>query len=260
MGLRFTKYSATGNDFIVFDNTDGSANAITSEQAIRLCDRRDGIGADGVVFFNPSSDHDFSMKIYNADGSEAEMCGNAARALVAMGCNLLNKDTVEFSTMNGVYEGGRFENEYYVQMTELYDEEKYALSEVEATNKVFLNTGVPHIVLEVDNLENYDVFNTGKKYRHLDELEAGANVNFISKVDEETINVRTYERGVEDETRSCGTGCVASAIAAQKFFGMGDLVRINTKGGKIRIRFKHGNRYLVGAVKKTFVGEVEVES
>jgi diaminopimelate epimerase len=260
MKVEFIKYSATGNDFIVFDNRDGAASKIIPKGALSLCDRRNGIGADGVVFFNESVDYDFSMKIFNADGSIAEMCGNAARALVSMACELLNKDNVEFSTLNGVYEGGRFEDEYYVQMTELYDVEKYELDEVTQTNKIYMNTGVPHIVVEVDDLENFDVFTIGKQYRNLSELEAGANVNFISKVDHESIFVRTYERGVEDETRSCGTGCVASAIAAQKFFGFEKLVRIKTQGGDIRIRFKNDKRYLVGGVKKSFTGEINIES
>ena len=260
MKLEFIKYSATGNDFVVFDNRDGAASQISPEMAIALCDRRDGIGADGVVLFSESRDYDFSMEIFNADGSIAEMCGNAARALVSMGCELLNKDNVEFSTHNGVYEGGRFEQEYYVQMTELYDVGKYELGEVTEANKIFMNTGVPHIVVEVENLDNFDVYSIGKKYRNLSELEAGANVNFISKLDHETISIRTYERGVEAETRSCGTGCVASAIAAQKFFGFDKLVRIKAQGGDIRIRFKGDNRYLVGAVKKSFSGEIDIES
>ncbi len=259
MKLKFTKYSATGNDFAIFDNRDGAASQINGKVSAKLCDRRDGIGADGVVLINKSDKYDYSMQIYNADGSEAEMCGNAARALVSLACEELKKDHVKFSTFNGVYEGGIYENEYFVEMTELYDEKKYSLGQIVEKRKIYLNTGVPHVVIESEGFEEKNFVEYGRNYRNLSELHAGANINFIKKINQSSISLRTYERGVEDETRSCGTGCVASAIAACEFYGMKDLVNIQTSGGNIRILFKDNKRFLIGSVKKSFVGEIDLE-
>jgi diaminopimelate epimerase len=209
-GAAFWKYSATGNDFMIFDNRDGLFT-LEKEIAVQMCKRKEGVGADGVLILGQSADYDFSMSIINADGSDAEMCGNGARAIVHYAHYILKLKQdphYRFQTLNAVYEGSINGEDVSLTMTEKYDENATEIPSIGEDKKFYINTGVPHAVYHVDDAEAVDVFKLGKKIRHDVTHNNGCNVNFVSLIDQakKIYRLRTYERGVEDETLCCGTG------------------------------------------------------
>ena len=260
MRIEFVKLSATGNDFIAIDNRANNIH-INADQCKRICQRKTGIGADGIILLEKSEQADFSMKYFNADGSEGEMCGNGGRAITFFAHYLgINQRPYRIQTVNDIYQSsfgkdGMIE----LQMSELYDVGKYDLSIFpEFQVGLYLNTGVPHVVFQVANLQNFDAFGTGRRIRYHSLFPNGTNVNFFEIKKQGIVSVRTYERGVEDETLSCGTGATAVAIACQQLFNWSFPVEIHAPGGILQILKKDGRYYLRGSVDKVFTGYLEI--
>lgn len=262
--IYFTKYNATGNDFVVIDNRSLEFQAENKKLWAQLCALKSGIGADGVLLLEKSSQHDFKMRYINADGGEVEMCGNGARTMTAFAHEVmgLKKSSYQFETMNGVYQCALDEvYGYRLKMTELYDLGKIPLEDLAtgATHSLYLNTGVPHAVFEVKDLLDYPVFEKGKMIRYDQRFEKGSNANFFEVLRPNHLRLRTYERGVENETLSCGTGATATAIAAAGFYQWSDEVILETLGGRLAVKFSSDFKevYLCGKVEKIFLGSIE---
>ena len=261
--MEFYKYSGSGNDFIFIDNRDGKFR-VKSKDIINWCKRREGIGADGVITIGTSEKYDFEMRIFNADGSEAEMCGNGARCSVHFAYyHLKIKPTkhYKFETMNGVYEGEVVsEDEVKVKMTELYDVDSISVSDLSSKKAMYLNTGVPHTVVQVSSVEDVNVKRLGSAIRNDVRFTSGTNVDFFEVVDEsnQAIKLRVYERGVEDETLCCGTGVMATAVSCAKFFNWNGTIQVYAKGGHLKAivdpDFKE--LYFQGNVSMLFKGEI----
>ncbi|MDD4975310.1 MAG: diaminopimelate epimerase [Bacteriovorax sp.] len=261
--LEFTKMNATGNDFIVIDNRNQIVSADNREHWKKLCSLKTGIGADGVLLLEKSAKADFRMRYINADGGEVEMCGNGGRAITAFAHDLLEpkKNTYQFETMNGIYECSiDLTHGYRLKMTELYDVDTIKLDSLNIKNKhsIYMNTGVPHCVFEVENILEYPVFEHGKSVRYSPIFPKGSNANFFEVIGTKHLRVRTYERGVENETLSCGTGVTAAAIAAAKFYNWSDEIILETLGGRLAVQFNSdfSEVYLCGKVEKVFIGRV----
>jgi len=264
--MEFYKYSGSGNDFLIFDNRDDSL-VITPSQVREICARREGVGADGIIFLNTSKQgHDFSMRIWNADGSEAEMCGNGSRCVVHFANTVLKvkEDTkYVFDTMNGVYEGEIVGvNEVKIKMTELYDVEAINVSDFSAKAGMYLNTGVPHTCLQVSSVEDVKVESFGRVIRNDVRFPAGTNVDFFEIVDmkQQVIKLRVYERGVEAETLCCGTGVMATAVTCAKLYGWTGEVKVHAKGGLLKAIVDKDlkNLYFQGQVKNIYKGLLEL--
>jgi diaminopimelate epimerase len=259
MKIDFTKYQATGNDFILVDNRAGNYR-LSPKQIKRLCDRRFGIGADGLILIETHPSLDFTLVYFNSDASQS-LCGNGSRAAVhfASLLGLVNGKT-RFHAFDGEHLG-----EFGPQETiriKLND-----VSELSTLGTdVFINTGSPHIVRFVEDVESFSVYEEGKKIRYgkLATAMGGTNVNFVQVLPANTLFVRTYERGVENETLSCGTGVTAAALAATQF-GYQSPVNVRTPGGNLVVEYNHQSSkprftdiYLSGPVKKVFEGVIEV--
>lgn len=261
--INFTKFNATGNDFIVIDNRVPLYRAEDKNTWSRLCSLKTGVGADGVLLLETSSNADFKMRYINADGGEVEMCGNGARAITAFANEVLvgQKKTYKFETMNGVYECSLDEiYGYSLKMTELYDEGKIDLTDLHikvlAKKSFYLNTGVPHAVFEIDKISEYPVFDFGRMIRYDERFAKGSNANFFEVTSPNNIKIRTYERGVENETLSCGTGATAAALVAARIYGWKNEVVLETMGGVLAVKFSSDYKdiYLCGKVEKIFTG------
>jgi len=268
MKINFTKMNATGNDFVVIDNRESIVKAEDKALWHKLCQLKTGIGADGVLLLEKSAQYDFKMRYINADGGEVEMCGNGARAITAFAHDILpsRKNKYKFETMNGVYECEIDPvHGFKLRMTELYDVEKFNLNTlgislgIDCKSSMYMNTGVPHCVFEVANLLEYPIFEKGKSVRYNSMFEKGSNANFFEATGPKHLRVRTYERGVENETLSCGTGVTATAIAAAKLYGWKDEILLETLGGRLAVQFNADFSvvYLCGKVEKVFSGIVE---
>lgn len=227
MKITFCKYQGAGNDFLIADNRDGSIQ-LTPEQVAALCDRRYGVGADGLMLLEEAVDYekplDFCMKYYNSDGSTGMMCGNGGRCIVAYASTSTFR-ICRFLAADGYHEASiksdtGFEKTVCLQMKDVDTYEHYdSLDGVDVPSEgYFLDTGTRHYVRIVEGLEDYDVVGEGRAIRYgaSQLLPVGVNVNFIEPGENGVLKVRTYEKGVEDETYACGTGIVASCIAAYK--------------------------------------------
>jgi len=260
MNIHFHKYQGTGNDFIILDNRDGRYNAITKEQVRKICERRFGIGADGLMMLNTKAGYDFEMKYYNADGGESSMCGNGGRCLVKFASNMgINKSMYHFMASDGPHEA-EIDSDGTVSL-KMKDVKKIA----EYGSDFLLDTGSPHYVKMVSDVMAYDVYKKGHDIRYSDEFaEKGINVNFVQQKSDYEIIVRTYERGVEDETFSCGTGVTAAALVCyHNETGYND-VSVFTKGGKLTVEYdringdNYTNIFLCGPAEKVYEGDVTV--
>ncbi len=263
--MQFYKYSGSGNDFIVIDNRNDKL-CIEPGVVVDWCKRREGIGADGVVLIGFSTKHDYTFRIFNADGSEAEMCGNGARCSVHFAYHVLKMKADRkfvFETMNGVYTGEiMFGNEVKLKMTELYEVDAIDISDLSGKRSLFLNTGVPHAVIQVSSVDDVNVKAVGSAIRNDSRFPSGTNVDFfeVADKDNQSIRLRVYERGVEDETLCCGTGIMATAVSCAKFFDWSGEVSVEVKGGKLKAIVDKGFKdlYFQGGVKLLYKGEVEV--
>ncbi len=233
MEIQFSKYQGTGNDFIIIDNRDGSI-ALSNAQIAFLCDRRFGVGSDGLIMLGTANEYDFSMAYYNADGTEGTMCGNGARCLVQFAHDHgILKEKYFFIAIDGPHEATIEKNGWiHLKMSDV--------NAVEVGDHFFVtNTGSPHYVQLVNGVEKFDVFTAGKAIRYNERFKAeGVNVNFIEFHDDHLF-VRTYERGVENETYSCGTGVTASAITTHLNKLGEHRVSIKTIGGALAVSFNN---------------------
>lgn len=213
--LTFTKMQASGNDFVVIENSPQSTVHGPQILAKKICDRKYGVGADGVLLLEKSTKADVRMRIFNADGTEAEMCGNGARCCALFVSKRKKKNNLSIETKAGLLEAQIKGEDVKLKMTDPLDLKLDMRIHVGGKEYEvdYLNTGVPHAVIEVDDIEHIPVKKIGRLIRHHDVFKpAGTNVDFIKMEEKDRILVRTYERGVEDETLACGTGSVAAAI------------------------------------------------
>jgi diaminopimelate epimerase len=243
MTLNFTKMNGAGNDFVVIDNRDLSQN-LSKEQIAQLCDRHRGVGADGLLAVEPAeSGADVKFRYYNADGGEAEMCGNGARCFGRYTAKLLggNRTSLTFETIAGTLRAELIGDEVCIDMSDPVDLEIDA--PVESVGPVQnLNTGVPHAVVFVDDLENCDIVKNGAAIRYHDHYSPnGTNANFVGVIEPDHLAVRTYERGVEGETLACGTGITACALIHHLQTGAPSPIKIDVQGGEtLSIGFEPG--------------------
>ena len=266
--LRFTKMNGAGNDFVMLDNRAGDLR-LRPEQIVQICDRHRGIGADGILLLEKGSNGaDFRMRYYNRDGGEAEMCGNGARCFARFANKIAgSREKISFQTQAGVIGAKLHGDLVTLQMSEPKDL-RLSIELVVAGKKElvhFINTGVPHVVVPVSNLESVDVRRRGEAIRRHEMFSPkGANANFIEKRDEQQIVVRTFERGVEDETLACGTGVVASAlIFAATEETNGPISVIVRSGSELTVDFKRaGDQFrevtLTGPAEFVFEGSIEL--
>lgn len=253
--MKFYKYQGTGNDFVMIDNRTLFFPKNNIDLIARICDRRFGVGADGLILLEEDPEVDFRMMYYNSDGKQSSMCGNGGRCIVAFAKQLqIIDDRTTFRAVDGVHFATIQSNIISLQMKDV-EEVKIA------DNYAFVDTGSPHHIVFVDNLEELNVKEEGAKIRY-SELYAntGSNVNFVKRVGKDVWAIRTYERGVEDETLSCGTGATAVAIAIHALKKTtSNNVQIQVKGGHLRVSFQKNDNYekvlLIGNVKYVFEGE-----
>ena len=259
MNVTFKKYQGTGNDFVMIDNRQLNFPKNDVKLIEKLCDRRFGIGADGLILLENDSETDFRMVYYNSDGNESSMCGNGGRCIVAFAKQLgvINNETTFIAT-DGLHHASILENGIVSLQMKNVDTIKIE------SDYVFMNTGSPHHVMMVDDLKNYDVKTNGAKIRYSDLYgKAGSNVNFVKQLSENHFALRTYERGVEDETLACGTGATAVGIAMYELGKTKNpVVKIDVEGGKLEISFeKTGNHYenvfLKGPATFVFEGTID---
>ncbi len=258
MEINFEKYHGTGNDFIMIDNRDGQYNAINEQQINSLCDRHFGIGADGLILLQMKDGFDFWMNYFNADGKPSSMCGNGSRCTVAFAHSKgIVKNIYHFVTADGPHEGEILPNGNI----------KVKMADVQSIDTLkdakLLDTGSPHYIKDVTGLNEIEVKTEGKKIRYNEDFsEKGVNVNFVEKKSDGQINVRTYERGVEDETLSCGTGVTACAIVNAYQEGE-NKIDIKTPGGDLVVTFNknensYNNIWLEGPTKNVFEGIITI--
>ena len=266
--LRFTKMNGAGNDFVMIDNRAGEVR-LEPEQIVRICDRHRGVGADGILLLEKGSNGaDFRMRYYNRDGGEAEMCGNGARCFARFANKIAKAPAkISFQTPAGLIRGELQGELVTLQMSEPKDLSLDIDVVASGSNEHvhFINTGVPHVVVPVSIAADVDVRKRGEALRrHAKFSPAGANVNFIEKRGPKKISIRTYERGVEDETLACGTGVVASALifaATEKVDGpIGITVR---SGSELAVDFKRAgdqftNVTLTGPAEFAFEGTIDI--
>lgn len=259
MKFHFSKYHGTGNDFIMIDGRSVDLSLLTPKIISNLCDRHFSIGADGVIILSDSQSHDFKMTYYNSDGYKGSMCGNGGRCIVAFARNIgVIQDECTFEAIDGIHSASV--NEAGLVRLKLND-----VSEIsKLIDGYSLDTGSPHFILFRDSIDEIDVVSEGRIIRNETRFTEGSNVNFVEIADS-GIKVRTYERGVEDETLSCGTGVTAAAIATFLHKGNnGKKTAVSTKGGLLSVEFDHlsddkfSNIYLTGPVRNVFEGVFQV--
>lgn len=260
MKIAFQKFQGTGNDFIMIDNRNETFPKKEVQLIKKLCNRHFGIGADGLILLENDATTDFKMVYYNSDGNPSSMCGNGGRCLVAFAKKLgVINETTTFIATDGLHHAKMDANGIIsLQMIDV--------DAVKITPEYsFLNTGSPHHIQMVDDLKQLDIKTKGAAIRYSDLYgKAGSNVNFVHQIDFNFFAIRTYERGVEDETLSCGTGATAAAIA---MYAMGKTnqteINIAVEGGKLKISFtekggKFTNVFLMGPAEFVFDGSIEI--
>lgn len=254
--MKFYKYQGTGNDFVMIDNRDLQ---FPKHQEIieKLCDRRFGIGADGLILLENDENSDFRMVYYNSDGNESTMCGNGGRCIVAFAHFLdIFEEKATFNAIDGRHEAEIKNGIVKLKMIDV------KMIENDGENFV-LNTGSPHFVKYVEMLNNYNVYKNGNEIRNSETYKKeGINVNFVEKIADGEIFVRTYERGVEDETYSCGTGVTAAALTFMEKSNL-NAVSVKVLGGNLKVyaeKAENGfrNIWLEGAAVQVFSGEVRI--
>ena len=261
MILKFDKYQGAGNDFIILNNFDGLFSKLNEHQFREMCDRHNGIGADGIILLKPANNVDFEMEYYNSDGKLSSLCGNGARCAVlyAYKNNIIGEKT-KFRAIDGIHEAWLTSSEKVkIQINEIKKILKHKESFV-------INTGSPHYVQIMDNISDLNVKKKGSEIRYSkDFIPEGINVNFLQKRNNSNFSIRTYERGVEDETLACGTGAVAAAIVMHNIgetSGKTNL-EIETLGGTLSVNFDfqnsvYKNIFLEGPARYVFSGTYKI--
>ncbi|WP_114748304.1 diaminopimelate epimerase [Pleomorphovibrio marinus] len=257
MIVEFYKYQGTGNDFVMIDDRSSSLDIGDVSWIRKLCHRRFGIGADGIILLRNHEGYDFHMHYFNADGSQS-MCGNGARCALAFASFLgIFKGQAHFLAIDGPHQGIIRNGLVELKMGDV----GHLLPKGE---EWYVDTGSPHHIRFVDKVDNYPVVVEGSKIRYSEDYPLGTNVNFVERKNEAEIMVRTYERGVEDETFSCGTGVTACALVHGSLF-KSNTVRIGTLGGTLKVTFQpQGNGsykdiWLIGPAEQVFSGKVNLE-
>ena len=259
VNLNFYKYQGTGNDFVMIDNREEFFPKEDTKLVAKLCHRRFGIGADGLILLENHPEYDFQMVYYNADGNPSTMCGNGGRCLVAFAKQLgVIEDTAVFMAVDGLHKATVSNGFVKLQMTDvskIVDNDAY----------LFTDTGSPHHVQFVSDLEQFNVFEEGRKIRYGIYGQPGSNVNFIEENPNGDLSIRTYERGVEDETYSCGTGATAAAICLHSRTKVSSPVVLQTKGGTLKVHFNcedHSYKevYLEGLAQLVFQGSIRIDN
>ena len=254
MIIEFYKYQGTGNDFIMIDDREKEFDLTDNDLIAALCERRMGIGADGLILLREHDTLDFEMIYFNADGKQSSMCGNGGRCIIAFAQMLeMIEDETTFMAIDGEHKGRLIDDGIYLQMQDV--------KKIEGVGDgLVLNTGSPHYIEMVDDFDNLDVNKEGRKIRNSAPFKKdGINVNFV--LDSSELQVRTYERGVEAETLSCGTGVVATAIAMHYANCIQEtLVNVKTRGGELTVSFEefnsgYRNIWLSGEASMVFAGE-----
>lgn len=260
--MRFSKYQGTGNDFILVNGESETIDPANTSEIQRWCDRKFGIGADGFILIREHSDCDFEMLFFNNDGHPGSLCGNGGRCAVkfAKEEGYFDGDECTFMAFDGVHQARSATDTVSLRMSDV-------LRTAPDKGRVLLNTGSPHYVALVEDLNDIDVVEAGRAIRYSTEFrKEGINVNFVETEESDLLKMVTYERGVEDETLSCGTGAVAAAIGHYLLSESSSLVEQNveilTRGGKLKVRFtpcqsEYKNIWLTGPVVKVFSGILE---
>jgi len=261
--VEFFKYHGNGNDFILIDNRRGRVSHLSQKAIAALCDRRFGIGADGLILLNKSRKYDFEMEYYNSDGRESTMCGNGGRCMIRFAKELgMIKDKADFLAVDGPHEGIIGENgRVMLKMNDVATIKKMGAEYV-------INTGSPHLVKFVKSVNQINVSGEGRKIRNRAAFaKEGVNVNFV-EITKGKLKVRTYERGVEDETLSCGTGVVAAALVSSIKLGKANgkqRIIVETPGGKLEVTFvkeslqSFSDIWLIGGAEFVYRGEIPIE-
>ena len=254
MEIAFCKYHGTGNDFIVIDNRSLFFPRDNFKLINSMCDRHFGIGADGLILLESGKDTDLKMTYFNADGNIGSMCGNGGRCFTHFAKHLgLVQDALQFEAVDGIHEASIDQGIISLKMNDVDQV-------IVHKDHVYVDTGSPHHVEYVSDLENFDVVGTGRKIRYEVYGEEGSNVNFVERIKEDSFYVRTYERGVEDETLSCGTGVTAVALASfETKRSRSNSIQLRTHGGELEVRFrkeegKYGHIYLTGPATLVYKG------
>lgn len=257
MRVYFEKYQATGNDFVMIDNRDKNFPKKNIKLIAQLCHRKYGIGADGLILIEEAKDANFAMVYFNADGAPGSFCGNGSRAAARYA------ESLGMIENKGVLMA--FDGLHKIEIDK--DVIKIGMADVQngriVLNGTFIDTGSPHYVEETENVESLNVFKEGKILRMHDQFQpGGSNINFVQRINENQIKVRTFERGVENETLSCGTGVTASALTTRSSLGHHQ-VEVETLGGILQLKFDstasgYCNISLIGPAKKVFSGELEI--
>lgn len=263
MSIPFYKYQGTGNDFIIIDNRDKKISILPQATIAQWCDRKFGIGADGLMLLEEKEGYDFEMIYYNSDGKTSSMCGNGGRCITAFAnfLGILNSPRAHFLAIDGPHDA--------IVTSSDYIELKMIDVTADSYNEKnpFLNTGSPHHIEFVEQLASVDIYSAGKTIRYNEQYKAeGTNVNFIEPLTQQAIKVGTYERGVENETLSCGTGVTAAAIAyhlKQHTSKSANNIDIQTKGGNLQVRFQQNNMlfhdiWLCGPAIQVFNGTIHL--
>ncbi len=269
--LDFFKMSGSGNDFILIDNRDQSLAVGNAAEFVKtVCRRKISIGADGLIIIENSQRADFRWRFFNADGSEVDMCGNGARCAARFAhIRGIAKEKMSFETGAGIIDAEVRGDTVKVKLTEPHGLKTNISIMVDGKpiEVSFINTGVPHVVLFVTGLDGYDVFNLGRKIRYHEEFQPeGTNANFMEVIDRHTIRIRTYERGVEDETLACGTGAVASVLISSTQELVESPVDVKVKSGEtLKIYFRKAGRrfediYLEGKANVVYEGRIWEEA
>ena len=254
--LHFHKYQGTGNDFILIDNTAGE-NALTNEQITRLCDRRFGIGSDGLILIQPSLNSDFDMVFYNPDGSQS-FCGNGSRCAVQFAHHIgIASESGTFNAIDGIHG-------YRIESSLVQIDMRDVLTTSVVGDHYEINTGSPHLIIYTSRLNELDVFNEGRKIRYSSKYASqGINVNFVEEKDNSLL-IRTYERGVENETYSCGTGVTAAALSYHMRHPAERQLTLHTLGGPLNVKWEINNQggyhqiVLSGPANFVFEGEITI--
>jgi diaminopimelate epimerase len=257
MIIKFDKYQATGNDFVMIDNRYGKFPKLDQPLIARLCHRKFGIGADGLILIEDSVQADFSMVYFNADGALGSFCGNGSRAATQFAASLgMVSEKGSLEAFDGIHQAEIGQNVIKMSMSDVQNGSKLL-------NGTFIDTGSPHYVEFRESLDAVDVYTEGKKLREDEQFApGGSNINFVELLGADQIKVRTFERGVENETLSCGTGVTAAALTTARLNG-DHSVQVTTLGGLLKIEFSKSDEgfhhvFLTGPAENVFSGEFEI--
>lgn len=257
--MHFYKYQGTGNDFVIVDNREGKYHELSQETIHKICDRRFGVGGDGFMLLNNKEGYDFEMVYYNADGRLGTMCGNGGRCIVKFAYDMgIRRSEYKFWAVDGEHIATIQKGIVSLKMSNVSTIQQFE-------DHVILNTGSPHYVKQVTNLKEMNVFEEGRKIRYSDTFKKeGINVNFVEPINNHSLRVRTYERGVEDETYACGTGAAAVALAFSREEPGKNSIDLEVLGGKLQVNYTKNEDgtfsdiWLKGPAEKVFEGTIDI--